>query len=254
MGEVRIREGVMVSHFDMLSDLQWAIRRGGVGKVTLQHYMERWGYMLYPATPHLAEEWNQQIGRKSMLAETIINNSYTFTSPTEVENDVKILAAEKVLRNLIDNARNVKGLAERHSESPVTKLVIQTSPEWKNKLMIEAIKLHAQDFDFMKQGQSFIQSYPLFQEETMRGELMQFWRGVTIGNKKSRGRVFSLSEGERMLVTSGFDESAYILEAADFIAETIGVNEVVAFAAGDGEDIAGKARFAGPLQPGLAFL
>ena len=106
----------------------------------------------------------------------------------------------------------------------------------------------------MKQGQSFIQSYPLFQEETMRGELMQFWRGVTIGNKKSRGRVFSLSEGERMLVTSGFDESAYILEAADFIAETIGVNEVVAFAAGDGEDIAGKARFAGPLQPGLAFL
>ena len=254
MGEVRIREGVMVSHFDMLSDLQWAIRRGGVGKVTLQHYMERWGYMLYPATPHLAEEWNQQIGRKSMLAETIINNSYTFTSPTEVENDVKILAAEKVLRNLIDNARNVKGLAERHSESPVTKLVIQTSPEWKNKLMIEAIKLHAQDFDFMKQGQSFIQSYPLFQEETMRGELKQFWRGVTIGNKKSRGRVFSLSEGERMLVTSGFDESAYILEAADFIAETIGVNEVVAFAAGDGEDIAGKARFAGPLQPGLAFL
>ena len=28
MDDVRIREGVMISHFDMLTDLQWAMRRG----------------------------------------------------------------------------------------------------------------------------------------------------------------------------------------------------------------------------------
>ena len=33
MNDVRIREGVMISHFDMLSDLQWAIRRGGIGEI-----------------------------------------------------------------------------------------------------------------------------------------------------------------------------------------------------------------------------
>ncbi|MDP6856604.1 MAG: leucine--tRNA ligase [Candidatus Thalassarchaeaceae archaeon] len=248
MDDVRIREGVMISHFDMLSDLQWAMRRGGVGRKALLEHLKKWGCMLYPATPHLAEEWNQHIGNQKMLAETTIINENL------QEDDFSILAAETALRNLINNARNVKGLAERHTDSPVTKLVIQTSPSWKNELMIEAIKLFAEDFDFMREGQSFIQSHPLFQEESMRGELMQFWRSITIGSKKSRGRVFTLGEGERILVTSGFDEAKYISDSAIFISEAIEVSEIEVYPAGMGEDIAGKARFAGPLQPGLAFL
>jgi len=248
MDDVRIREGVMISHFDMLSDLQWAMRRGGVGRIALIEHLKKWGHMLYPATPHLAEEWNQHIGNQKMLAETMMINENI------QEDDFLILAAETALRNLINNARNVKGLAERYTDSPVTKLVIQTSPSWKNELMIEAIKLCSENFDFMREGQSFIQSHPLFQEESMRGELMQFWRSLTVGSKKSRGRVFTLGEGERILVTSGFDEAKYISDAAVFISEAIDVCEVEVYPAGMGDDIAGKARFAGPLQPGLAFL
>jgi len=248
MDDVRIREGVMISHFDMLSDLQWAMRRGGVGRNALLEHLKKWGCMLYPATPHLAEEWNQHIGNQKMLAETTIINENL------QEDDFSILAAETALRNLINNARNVKGLAERHTDSPVSKLVIQTSPSWKNELMIEAIKLFAEEFDFMREGQSFIQSHPLFQEDSMRGELMQFWRSITIGSKKSRGRVFTLGEGERILITSGFDEAKYISDSAIFISEAIEVSEIEVYPAGMGEDIAGKARFAGPLQPGLAFL
>ena len=120
--------------------------------------------------------------------------------------------------------------------------------------MLEAIKLHEQNFDFMKEGQSFIQSHLLFQDDSKRGEVMQYWRMLTIGSKKSRGRVFTLTEGERMLITSGFAEADYILKASNFIAETIDVDNVEVYAAGTEEDIAGKAKFAIPLQPGLAFL
>ena len=248
MNDVRIREGVMISHFDMLSDLQWAIRRGGIGRNTLLRFMKKWGQMLYPATPHLAEEWNHTLGENTLLAETVIIND------SENNNDIVTLAAENTLKNLIDNARNVKGLAERHTDSPVTKLVIQTSPEWKVQLMLEAIELYAQNFDFMKEGQSFIQSHSLFQDDSKRGEVMQYWRMLTIGSKKSRGRVFTLTEGERILIKSGFDEVEYIMKASDFISETIDVHGVAVYAAGTEEDIAGKAKFAIPLQPGLAFL
>tara|TARA_Y100000739_G_scaffold191525_1_gene171625 strand:- start:789 stop:1421 length:633 start_codon:yes stop_codon:yes gene_type:complete len=210
--------------------------------------MKKWGQMLYPATPHLAEEWNHIIGENTLLAETVIIND------SENDNDIVTLAAESTLRNLIDNARNVKGLAERHANSPLTKLVIQTSPKWKIQLMLEAIELHAQNFDFMKEGQSFIQSHTLFQDDSKRGDVMQYWRMLTIGSKKSRGRVFTLTEGERILITSGFDEADYILKSAGFISETIDVLAVAVYAAGTEEDIAGKAKFAVPLQPGLAFL
>ncbi len=248
MNDVKIREGVMVSHFDMLSDLQWAIRRGGIGRNTLLTHMKRWGQMLYPATPHMAEEWNLHLGENTLLAKTIIEND------SENKNDVATLAAESTLRNLLDNARNVKGLAERHSKSPVTKLVIQTSPEWKIQLMREAIQLHSEEFDFMKNGQSFIQSHLLFQDDATRGEVMQYWRMLTIGSKKSRGRVFTLTEGEKMLVISDFDEAEYIQGAINFISETIDVTKVSVYPAGTEDDVAGKARFAAPLQPGLAYL
>ena len=258
MFEVKIRESVMISHFDMLSDLQWAIRRGGISRNTLLTHMKKWGQMIYPATPHLAEEWNQIIGENTLLAKSTF--PFVETKSTREEsiayssNDIETLAAESTLRNLIDNARNVKGLAERHTESPITKLVIQTSPEWKIQLMREAIELLVENYDFMKEGQAFIQSHSLFQDEKIRGEVMQYWRMLTIGSKKSRGRVFTLTEGERKLVNSEFKESKYILDAVGFIAEAIGVEEVIVYEAGTGDDIAGKARFAIPLQPGLAFL
>ncbi len=258
MFEVKIRESVMISHFDMLSDLQWAIRRGGISRNTLLTHMKKWGQMIYPATPHLAEEWNQIIGENTLLAKSTFPFVDSKSTREELiaysSNDIETLAAESALRNLIDNARNVKGLAERHTESPITKLVIQTSPEWKVKLMREAIELHEENYDFMKEGQAFIQSHSLFQDEKIRGEVMQYWRMLTIGSKKSRGRVFTLTEGERKLVNSEFNESKYILDAVDFISDTIGVEEVIVYAAGTGDDIAGKARFAIPLQPGLAFL
>ena len=123
--------------------------------------------MLYPATPHMAEEWNSYLGNKITLAETIIDD------PHVNEDDVLILAEEGALKNLIDSARNVKGLAERHSEKPVSRLVIQTTPDWKRDLLIEALDLADSEFDFMREGTAFIQQHAVFADEAKRGEVMQ---------------------------------------------------------------------------------
>ena len=248
MDDVRIREGVMISHFDMLTDLQWAIRRGGVGSIELKKHLTVWGTMLYPATPHMAEEWNSYLGNKTTLAETIIDD------PNVDDEDVIILAQEGALKDLIDSARNVKGLAERHSENPVTRLVIQTTPDWKRDLLIEALDLADTEFDFMREGVAFIQQHVLFADETKRGEVMQYWRALTIGNKKNRGRVFALRDSEKALIRSKHDETASIRAAVSFIADAIGIENIEVYVSGEGEDVSGKARFAAPLLPGLAFL
>ena len=41
---------------------------------------------------------------------------------------------------------------------------------------------------------------------------------------------------------------------SEFIAQALGVTSVEAYHAGEGEDVAGKAKFAFPLEPGIAFL
>tara|TARA_B100001996_G_scaffold84733_1_gene62499 strand:+ start:1769 stop:4714 length:2946 start_codon:yes stop_codon:yes gene_type:complete len=248
MDDVRIREGVMISHFDMLTDLQWAMRRGGVGSKELKKHLTVWGTMLYPATPHMAEEWNSHLGNDTTLAETIIND------PSIDDDDVLILSEESALKDLIDSARNVKGLAERHSEKPVTRLVIQTTPNWKRELLIEALDLADAEFDFMREGAAFIQQHSTFADEAMRGEVMQYWRALTIGSKKTRGRVFTLRDTEKTLIRSKHNETASIKSAASFIAEAIDIENIEVYVAGEGEDVSGKARFAAPLQPGLAFL
>jgi hypothetical protein len=56
------------------------------------------------------------------------------------------------------------------------------------------------------------------------------------------------------LVLSGLIEADFITLNSQFIANTIGVESIIAYPVGEGEDVAGKARVAFPLEPGIAFI
>ena len=53
MSDVSLREGGMVSHFEMLADWNWYRRRGGCDRATATDYLTHWVPMLAPATPHI---------------------------------------------------------------------------------------------------------------------------------------------------------------------------------------------------------
>ena len=82
---------------------------------------------------------------------------------------------------------------------------------------------------------------------------MQVWRTLVIGKKKRRGKIHTYSEGERNLLQSGFDETAHLHDNSNWIASALGVEQVVIHVAGEGEDVANKARTAMPLEPGIAY-
>jgi leucyl-tRNA synthetase len=248
MENVSLREGVMISHFEMLSDWQWYRRRGGSDASTAKIFFSNWIPMLAPATPHIAEEFWSKIGGKEMISELTINDL------DKNRDDTINLAKESYLRALIDSSRNVKGLAQRHSDTPISSCIIQTAASWKNNLASEAISLSKNDFDFRKSGAEYLRSLEIFSEEKLRGEIFQAWQSFTLGNKKNRGKIYTWSEGETSLISSKFDESELINNNATFIANALSVDSVVSYKVGDGEDVAGKARVASPLEPGIAFI
>ena len=247
MMDVSLREGVMASHFDMLSDWQWAQRRGGVNDATKEAFMTAWAPMIYPATPHLAEEWWAALGHREMLAQTTVDTL------TPLAEDALTLAAEAYLRGVIDRARNVKDLALRHADGPLQAVVIQTAQAWKQDLATRAVGMHGEDFDFKQGGNKFLQTQQVFQDEALRGDVMQVWRNLVVGHKKRRGRIHTYGNGERALIDSGFDEAAYLTKNAVFISHVLDIESVEIYRAGEGEDVAGKARSSMPLEPGVAW-
>ena len=90
--------------------------------------------------------------------------------------------------------------------------------------------------------------------EKLRGEGIQTWQSFTTGNKKTRGKIYTWSEAEKCLINARFNESEFINNNADFIANTLSVDNVFSYDVGDGDDVAGKARVSSPLNPGIAFV
>tara|TARA_B100000953_G_scaffold274946_1_gene248111 strand:- start:758 stop:3058 length:2301 start_codon:yes stop_codon:yes gene_type:complete len=248
MGNVSLREGVMVSHFEMLADWNWYCRRGGCDRTTARAFFEGWIPMLAPATPHIAEEFWHQMGGQRLLAEHVLPDI------TDSTVDAHVLAREAYLRNVIASARNLRGLAERYAESGISRAVIQTAPAWKSELARDAILLDSEGFDFKARGQAHVQSLTIFENEALRGEIFQTWMALTSGTKKKRGRVHSWSDGEKALISSGLDEAGVLMANAGFLASALGVESIEVYTVGEGEDIAGKARHSFPLEPGIAFL
>ncbi|HJM24145.1 MAG TPA: leucine--tRNA ligase [Candidatus Thalassarchaeaceae archaeon] len=248
MSDVSLREGVMVSHFEMLSDWNWYLRRGGRDRNTTMNFLEGWIPMLAPATPHIAEEFWKKLGRNDLLA------ALTMPVLKHDSSDIHVLAIEHYIKEIISSGRNLRALAERHSDHKITRVVIQTSPTWKYDLASEAINLHNSGFNFKSKGQSHVKSLEAFKDESTRGEIFQIWNSITIGGKKTRGRIYTWSEGERNLISGGINEAEVILENSEFIASALEVDSVEAYSVGDSEDVGGKARISFPLEPGIAFV
>ena len=56
------------------------------------------------------------------------------------------------------------------------------------------------------------------------------------------------------MLKANLNEVEILRDVIDFIGDELGVNEVNIYLAGDGEDIGGKAKFAFPSEPGIAYL
>jgi leucyl-tRNA synthetase len=235
-----LRKAVEISHYELVKDINWYVRRGGENSTIGLNVLGEWCLMLQAVTPHLAEEWWHLIGGQGLNALRIFSKTEGETTDSS-----RIISKERYLRNFLENARSTIKLAERHIGSPPTKAVIQTAFEWKNTLSLSALQF-MQEGGNVKNFQSIIQQMPLAQGEK-RGEVLGFW------NKKLLPQLFKWSDHEKGLIFDAIDEAEIISSTTQFICKELGLIEIEVWQAGEGEDIGGRADAAMPLRPSLFF-
>ena len=145
-------------------------------------------------------------------------------------------------------------LAAKHTDKPLSRLVIQTSSSWAQKLANDAISLADGGFDFQKSGINYLKEHSAFISSNDKGLVMQTWASLTIGNKKRRGKIQTWTEEDKFLISVDGLEADILRDNSAFISDALGIEKVEVYEAGTGVDVGGKAKFAIPLEPGIAFV
>ena len=199
---------------------------------------------MHPATPHIAEEIWASAGGKDLIAIQTLGFNEDVNEGTEGINPV--LAREIFLQSVLDQARQMKGLAERHLENDATSVTFQIAEDWKGELVRTGIELLESDFP-MKGAMGEIMSRPFTQVGEVRGQVPGAW-------KRIMKQLYKWSPTERNVLKVNLDEVTILNESKEFISNELSIQEVNIYLVGDGEDVGGKARFAYPSEPGIAYL
>ena len=161
------------------------------------------------------------------------------------DEEASILDYEFIMRGVLENARKVKTIAEKHLQGEADKLTLIVSPEWKNTLSREAIS-YLQNGGNVKQ---FIQELKQmdFVNEANMGQILSYW------NKKMLSQVFKWDDKAKALILDNIDEAKILSDRASFIAEELGLSDVEIVKAENYQGTDGRENAAMPLSPSIIF-
>jgi len=196
--------------------------------------------MIGIATPHLAEDWWSQLGGEGLLAAHVMDEVQAVS-----EEDQALLDGEALIRDLLEQARKVRSVAERHIEGEATSLTIVTSAQWRNTMAEMALQ-HLAEGNNIKAFMGILTQSNLAQGET-RGERLGFW------NKRMLPQVFKWDDEKKRILLSSLEETSVYAQASAFIADELGLASVQVVRGESQEDETGKAGVAMPLSPAFIY-
>jgi len=188
----------------------------------------------------LAEEWWLTLGFEGLVSGTELERLPEMT-PAEQS----VLDCETLLRSVLDSARRIKDVAERHLDGPAQSATIVVSPTWKRVMAVEAL-------EYLEQGGSpkkFVAhlSQMDIAQGDRKGEIIGYW------GKKMLPQVFKWDDASRILLRSSLDEVEAISTRASFIAEELGLQSVHVVLGESSEDDTGRAGGSLPLAPAIVY-
>ena len=240
MDEYDLRRAVEISHYEIPKDINWYTRRGGNNSEVGAGVLKSWSFMIALATPHLAEDWWKTLGNDSLLAGQVMAEIAEL-NPDEV----RILDSEELLKSLLENARKVKGIAERHLDGNAKSATLVVTAEWKRDLAKMALK-HIIGGGNPKQFIGILGQSDLINSEN-KGEIMGFW------GKRMLPQVFKWDDYTREIILSSLDEMEVYSNRIDFIAKELHLEKVEVVLADSPEDQTGKSGASMPLSPAIVY-
>ena len=236
-----LRRAVELSHYDVIKDINWYVRRGGGNPAVAERWLPLWAQMVSVSTPHLAEEWWASFPSTSGL---VAGSRLTLPEPLS-ESQQLTLSGEQYIRDILDQARKVRIVAERHLGGPATKATFVVTPAWKREMAVAALAFIGEG-GHPKQFIPVLKELPLAQGERM-GEMMGFW------GKKMLPQVFKWDDASREVLCSTMDEAAVLSAASAFIADELELAEVHIVVGESSDDDTGRAGSAMPLSPAVVY-
>jgi leucyl-tRNA synthetase len=240
MDNYDLRRAVEISHYELIKDMNWYIRRGGNNGELGKQLLSVWSHLLSISTPHLAEEWWRRIGNDTLIANTVYSPLEKLTTKEQ-----SALDDEYVMRNILENARKVKSIAERHLDGPARKLTLTISPVWKRKLAVMAIEFVNKGGN-VKSFMSKLKDSELAELENS-GEIFGFW------GKKMLPQIFKWDDKSKLLISGSMDELELLSQRKDFLGAELGLEEVVIISSEDSLDESGRINSAMPLSPAIIY-
>ena len=236
-----LRRAVELSHYEIIKDINWYVRRGGKNPDITAEILPQWTQMISVSTPHLAEEWWAGLQH----SESFAANSH-LQSPVPVSDDDHIiLAGEQYIRDFLEQARKVQNIAERHLGGPAKSATVVLSPSWKREMARSAL-------EFISEGGHPKQFVPILAQMAMaqgerKGEMMGFW------GKKMLPQVFKWDDESRQVILSSLNEKNILEAASAFIASDLGLESVVVVEGESEDDNTERAGSAMPLSPAIVY-
>jgi leucyl-tRNA synthetase len=235
-----LRRAVELSHYELVKDVNWYVRRGGNNPALATNLLRQWAHMISISTPHLAEEWWATLGMDGLISGT------EMPLPAEITPEEQTaLDSETITRSFLESARKIKDVAERHLDGPATSATIIVAPTWKRSLAVRALEF-LEEGGNPKQFVSVLSQMEITQGDR-KGEIMTFW------GKKMLPQVFKWDDDSRVLIRSSLDEVEALSARASFIADELGIEQVKVVLGESPEDETGRAGGAMPLSPAVVY-
>ena len=235
-----LRRAVEISHYDLIKDINWYNRRGGENSDLAHQILLSWTHLVSVSTPHMAEVWWQTLGMEGLVSGT----EFQVLSPLSDE-EQSSLDNETLLRSVLDSARRIKEVAERHLDGPAQSATVVVAPTWKRTMAVEAL-------DFIESGESpkkFVShlSQMDIAQGDRKGEMIAYW------GKKMLPQIFKWDDASRILLRSSLDEVEAISSGSSFIAYELGLHSVQVVLGESEQDQTGRSGGSMPLAPSIVY-
>jgi len=114
MNKIELKEATDDIYFNSYNDLHWYLRRGGCNKSIIMPIIKEWVKTLGIFTPHLAEELNEILGSKELVAIS------RFPSADESKINLSLDLNEKKIEDILSDIRNVVKLSGKDKPNKIT--------------------------------------------------------------------------------------------------------------------------------------
>lgn len=129
---IKTRNALQNSFFFLSNDIKWYQRRGG--EKLLYDILDTWVRLMSPFAPHICEEIWESMGNNE--PEFVSLAPYPEHDPELTDNTAEL--GEELISNTLSDIEEIIKVTKINPN----KIVIYTSPEWKNESYKRALKMH----------------------------------------------------------------------------------------------------------------